>query len=179
MSKITVVSSSLRTKSTSRTVLEEVLEGLKDNKHDVELVDLRKIELNFCKGCMACQELGKCAINDGVNNVLPIVNDSEIIVFVTPIYYYSISGQLKTLLDRMNALYTSETRKFKKVYAVFTCADDQLSAIEGPKKAIEGWVECFDGVELVDTFNGLCLNEVEDIDEETLKKAYSFGKAIK
>lgn len=179
MSKIAIVSSSLKIKSTSRTILEEVLRGLKENKHEVELIDLRNFDLKFCQGCMSCQDIGKCVINDGVNAILPIVEDSEILVFVTPIYYYSISGQLKTLFDRMNALYTSKNRKFKRVYAVFTCADDQPTAIEGPKKAIEGWVDCFEGVELIDTFNGLCLNEVGDIDEETLQKAYAFGKAIK
>lgn len=179
MSKVTVISASLRTRSTSRTLLDGILKGLKENGHEINLIDLRNVKIGFCNGCLACQELGKCVIKDDINGIIPTVKESDTLVFVTPIYYYSIPGQLKTLFDRMNALYTLEDRKFKNVYAVFTCADDQITAIEGPKKAIEGWIECFDGVELKDTFAGLSLNEVEDIDEETLKKAYSFGKAIK
>jgi len=178
MSSITIVSSSLRVKSTSRTILEEVVKGLKENNHDVKLIDLRNIEMKFCQGCMACQKLGRCVIKDDINDILPIINDSDVLIFVSPIYYYSISGQLKTFLDRMNALYSSETRKFQKVYAVFTCADDQPGAVEGPKKAIEGWVECFEGAELADVFTGFALNEVGDIDQAILEKAHVFGKSI-
>lgn len=178
MSKVTVISSSLRTKSTSRTVLEEILKGLKENNHEIKLIDLRNIKMEFCRGCMSCQTTGRCAIKDDINGILPLVNESDTILFVTPIYYYSVSGQLKTFLDRLNALYVSEDRQFKNVYVAFTCADDQPAAIEGPKKAIEGWVECFEGVELKGTFAGLSLNEVNDIDSEILAKAHSFGKSI-
>lgn len=178
MKKVLVVSSSLRGQSTSRALMDEMIKGLKEN-NEVSLIDLRKLDLRFCVGCLACQKTGKCIQKDDINGLLKEVNDADALVFVTPIYYYSISGQLKTFLDRMNPLYISEDRKFKEVYALFTCADDAEGAVEGPIKAIQGWVDCFDGVSLVKTFNGFALNEVGDITPEIKEEAYAFGKSIK
>ena len=177
MSKLVVISSSLRIQSTSRALLDKVLEGVKDH-HEVETIDLRELNYGFCKGCMACQQLGKCVQNDDINKVMDVVSNADILLFVTPIYYYSISGQLKTFLDRLNALYTKDN-KFKKVYSLFTCADDNPKADEGPKKAIQGWVDCFDGVSYVDNFTGFGLDKTSDITGVILDKAYKFGQLIK
>ena len=177
MKKVAVITSSLRTKSTSRTLMDEMVKGLKEH-HEVKIIDISKMNLKYCLGCMTCQDTGKCVIQDDVKNVIETVNGSDILVFVTPVYYYSISGQLKTFLDRMNPLYPREDRKFKEVYALFTCADDNPKATEKPTVAIEGWVECFDGVIYKGSYDGLELGDVTDIKEEQLKEAYEFGKNI-
>lgn len=178
MKKVVVVSSSFRAASTSRVLTEEMVKGLKEN-NNVSLIDLRKINCNYCVGCMACQNTGKCIQKDDINGLLEEIESADVLVFVTPIYYYSISGQLKTFLDRLNPLYVSEKRRFKEIYALFTCADDAETAVEGPTKAIEGWVSCFDGVSLIKTFDGLAVNDVEDITDELKIEAYNFGKEIK
>lgn len=67
------------------------------------------------------------------------------LVFATPIYYYEMSGQLKTFLDRMNPLYPKEN-SFREVYLLAASADDAPEAMDGAVKGIEGWVACFDGV---------------------------------
>lgn len=177
MKKVTVITSSLRAKSTSRTLMNEMVRGLKEH-HEVKIIDISRINLKYCIGCMTCQETGKCVLNDSVKDVIEDVNSADILVFVSPVYYYSISGQLKTFLDRMNPLYPREDRKFKEVYALFTCADDNPKATEKPTAAIEGWVECFDGVTYEGSYDGLALNDVSDISEEQLKEAYELGKNI-
>jgi multimeric flavodoxin WrbA len=178
MKNIVLVSSSLRNQSTSKTLVNEVIKGLKEN-NNVQLIELSKINFGFCHGCLACQKTGKCVIKDDISNILPIVNNADVLIFATPIYYYSISGQLKTFLDRTNPLFISSTRKFKDVYAIFTCADESISATEKPIEAIQGWIDCFEGVRFVKSFNGLGLNSINDIKESLLIDAYNFGKNIK
>ena len=177
MKRVTVITSSLRAKSTSKTLMNEMVKGLKEH-NEVKIIDISRMNLKYCIGCMTCQDTGKCVLNDDVKDVIEDVNSADTLIFVTPIYYYSISGQLKTFLDRMNPLYPREDRKFKEVYALFTCADDDPKATEKPTKAIEGWVECFDGVEYKGSYDGLALNDVGDIVEKDLKGAYEFGKNI-
>ena len=177
MKKVTVITSSLRAKSTSKTLMNEMVKGLKEH-NEVKIIDISHMDLKYCIGCMTCQETGKCVLHDSVKDVIEDVNSANTLIFVTPIYYYSVSGQLKTFLDRMNPLYPREDRKFKEVYALFTCADDNPEAVKKPTAAIEGWVECFDGVEYKGSYDGLALNDVGDITEEQLKGAYEFGSKV-
>lgn len=67
------------------------------------------------------------------------------LVFATPIYYYEMSGQLKTFLDRMNPLYPKEN-SFREVYLLAASADDAPEAMDGAVKGIEGWVAALHGV---------------------------------
>ncbi len=175
MKKITIISSSLRNKSSSYTIAKKIEEAA-HIKNDVSFIDLHNFNLNFCKGCLACQNTGKCVIDDDVKNVLEGVSLSDVIVLVTPIYFYSVSGQLKTFLDRLNPLYIKKN-KFKEFYLVLTCADDDILAKEGPEKDIKGFISCFDDVELVDTLCFTNLNSIDDLSshQEYLDKAFKFG----
>lgn len=64
--------------------------------------------IRFCKGCLACQKTQHCVINDDAPAIVAKMHDADVIVFATPIYYYEMCGQLKTLLDRANPLYSSD-----------------------------------------------------------------------
>ena len=59
------------------------------------------------------------------------------IAFATPIYYYEMCGQMKTLLDRMNPLYTSEYA-FRDIYLLTTAAENDESAMDGAVKGMQG-----------------------------------------
>lgn len=177
MKKIIIISSSLRANSSSKILAEELIKGAKVN-HDIKMIDLSKMKLEYCIGCLACQSSGKCVIEDSVRNVLDEISEADVLIFATPIYYYSISGQLKTFMDRLNPLYIRKNN-FKEVYALFTCGDDNVEAIEGSVKAIEGWISCFNGVEYKGSFNGLGITSSKDITEAIKEKAYDFGNKIK
>ena len=55
--------------------------------------------IQFCIGCLSCQKTQKCVLNDDANLIAEKVKDADTLVFATPIYYYEMSGQMKTLLD--------------------------------------------------------------------------------
>jgi len=146
MSKnVYIVNSTFRKNGNSEILAREFLRGAEEAGNKATLLNLRDLEMKFCVGCLACQKTGRCWQKDGVNAILPAVSATDVVVFATPIYYYSVSGQLKTLLDRMNALYITNNH-FKEVYLLASCADTDENAVRGAESDIAGWVSCFDGV---------------------------------
>jgi hypothetical protein len=102
----------------------------------------------------------------------------DILVFATPVYYYCVSGQLKTMLDRANPLYDSDYA-FTKVYLLATAAEDGPHTVEGTVKAVQGWVDCFDRCELADTVFAGGVEGVGAISgHPALTRAYQLGRAI-
>ena len=178
MKKVLIISTSLRAGSNSEIAAKEVEKGSKEAGNDVEFVTLKDKNIAFCKGCLACQKLGRCIIDDDANPITDKIASSEVIVFVTPIYYYEMSGQMKTLIDRANSLYVRE-KKFKEVYLVTTSAEDEDYVIDGALKGLQGWVDCFDGVELKGHLSLGGFNDPQEIkNHDRLKEAYEFGRKL-
>lgn len=105
--KVVILSTSIRPNSNSDILAEEFARGAKENGNKVEKLSLVGKELQFCRGCLACQKTGKCIIKDDANEIAEKVKNADVVVFATPVYYYAMSGQMKTLIDRMNCLFSS------------------------------------------------------------------------
>ncbi len=176
--KIFIVSSTPRKNGNSDILAEEFARGAREAGHSVEKICLREIDLKFCTGCMYCHTRGTCVIRDGVETLLPRIADSDVLVFATPVYYYEMSGQLKTFLDRMNPLYGRDNR-FRDVYLLASAADTEASAMDGAAKGVQGWIDCFDGVSLKGVVRGTGAEKAGDIRAtNAVKAAYEMGKAV-
>lgn len=180
MSKVLVISTSLRAKSNSDILADRLIAGAKDVGHEVEKISLKGKEIKFCIGCLACQKTQKCVLKDDVAEILDKVKNAETLVFVTPIYYYEMCGQMKTLLDRLNPLYSSDY-KFRNVYMLSTAAEDEDYTPEKAENGLLGWVDCFEKVELKQT---LFCGGINDAGEalgktEEQEEAYEFGRSLK
>lgn len=113
-----------------------------------------------------------------MNSLYDTVQNADVLVFATPIYYYAVSGQLKTFIDRLNPIFSREC-KFKEVYLLATAADDQESAIDGALKDIQGFVDCFDGVELKKSLVATNVTNVGDVEKtKFVNLAYVMGYNI-
>ena len=178
MKNILIISTSLRNNSNSYILAYKFMEGAKEAGNNVELISLQNKNISFCKGCFACQKLGKCIIKDDANQIVEKMLNADVICWATPVYYYSVSGQMKTLIDRANSLYSSNY-KFREVYLLLTATENESFTKEGAIKACQGWVDCFDNVELKDT---LFVGEVTDpndiLNNPLLDKAYELGKNV-
>ena len=108
MKKVIVISTSLRWGSNSDMLADQFVEGAKAVGNEVEKISLVGKNIQFCKGCLGCQKLGHCVINDDVNDIMAKVLKADVVCWATPIYYYEMSGQMKTLIDRMNAMYEQD-----------------------------------------------------------------------
>ena len=141
--KVLIISTSLRGKSNSEILAKECEKGARDAGHDVECLSLRGKDIRFCIGCLSCQKTGSCVLKDDVPEIMVKVKAAEVVVFATPIYYYEMSGQMKTLLDRLNPLYDSDYR-FRDIYMIATAAEDESTTIEKAYNGLQGWVDCFE-----------------------------------
>ena len=162
MKNIIIISSSLRNKSNSELLAEQALKGALSAGNNAELVTLKDKEIRFCKGCLACQKTMKCVIRDDVSGILEKVRAADTVVFATPIYYYELSGQLKTLLDRLNPLYPQEYR-FRDVYLMTTSAEEGNEVVETAVGGLKGWIACFEKARFAGVFNGGGVNDANEV----------------
>ena len=179
MKKVIVISTSLRHGSNSHAMAEQFAKGAEAAGHQVELVSLRGKEIKFCIGCLSCQKTGACVIKDDVPAIMESVLNADVVCWATPIYYYEMSGQMKTLLDRMNPLYPSDY-SFRKVYMLSTATEDEETTPEKALNGLQGWVDCFEKAELA---GALFCGGISDPGEASGKKdeqieAYEFGKSL-
>ena len=179
MSKILVITTSLRAKSNSDILAERMIAGARDAGRDVEHISLKGKSVNYCIGCLACQKTHRCVQKDDAAAIAEKVAAADALVFVTPIYYYEMSGQMKTLLDRMNPLYSSDYR-FRRVYMLSTAADDGEEAPKRAESGLGGWIECFEKAELCGTLFCGGINDPGEAAgrEADLERAYRFGASL-
>ena len=179
MKKVLIVSSSLRAGSNSEILAHEAERGAKDAGNDVEFLTLRGKDIKFCIGCLACQKTGKCVQKDDMAEMIAKVQNADVLIFATPIYYYEMSGQLKTFLDRCNPLFPQEN-KFKDVYLITSAYDSSEHAADRAINGIKGWVECFEQSRFAGELVGGGVDAPKSATnrDDLLKKAYELGKNI-
>lgn len=179
MGKILIVKSSLRVNSNSDYLADYLAKELEKEGKDVSSISLKGKKIAFCHGCLLCQKKGECVIKDDASSISQIMHDAETIIFATPVYYYGMCGQLKTLLDRSNWLYASDY-KFRNVYLLATAAENDLHAVDKTITNLEGWIECFPKAKLQGVLRGVGLDEplAAKEDESLLKEVQSFAKDI-
>lgn len=178
MKNIVIVSSSLRINSNSEILAKKCEIGAKI-KNNVEFISLKNKKIEFCRGCLACQKTQKCVINDDVFEIMNKIKKADVLVFATPIYYYGLSGQLKTLLDRLNPLYADDY-KFREVYMIATAAENSDDAFDKAYNGLLGWVECFEKASLKKIIKGAGINNPNEALKhlDILDNAYRMGVEI-
>lgn len=179
MKKVLIISTSLRNNANSEILARETERGAKDAGHDVEFVTLKDKEIKFCIGCLACHKHGKCVINDDANEITAKMKNADIIVWATPVYYYEMSGQMKTMIDRANSLYGTDY-KFREVYLITTAADSSKGVVQSVINGVNGWIACFSGVKLCGFIDGVGLEAPDDVkgNQKLLEEAYNMGRGI-
>ena len=176
--KILILSTSPRRGSNSEALAEAFAKGAAESGHEVELIAMREKDLRFCRGCFACQKSGKCVIRDDMQQIVPKMEQADVLVFATPIYYYEMSGQMKTLLDRGNPLFVADYR-FRDVYLLASAAEDEGFVPQRARSGLEGWVECFPKAKLCGSvFGGGVTGAGEIAGSPALEKAREMGRCV-
>ena len=179
MSKsVLIISTSPRKGSNSDALAEEFARGVLEAGNQVEKIQLYDKAIGFCKGCLVCQKTKRCVIRDDADTIAQKMLTVDVIVFATPIYYYEMCGQMKTMLDRANPLYPADYA-FQDIYLLAAAADKDKSAMDGAIKGLEGWIACFEKVRLAGTIFGGGADAVGTIQgNPALKEAYDLGRRV-
>jgi len=143
MKKVLIISSSPRN-GNSLLLSEEFAKGAKDSGNDVELIKLQDYTINYCKGCGYCNNAKKCIQKDDADIIIQKMIDADVIVLATPVYFYTMSAQLKTLIDRACARYLEI--KNKEFYYIMTSWDDQKENLKKTLESLRGFtIDCLEG----------------------------------
>lgn len=176
--KVVVISTSIRANSNSEDLAKSFADGATYAGNEVDFITLKDKQISFCKGCLACQQTGKCVIKDDVTKIMDKVIGSDIVVWATPIYYYEMSGQMKVLIDRLNPMFSMDY-KFRDVYFLATAAEDGEYVYEKALSGLNGWIDCFDKAKLKGyVFCGGVTMGGEISDNAKLKEAYDMGTGV-
>lgn len=176
--KVLVISTSPREGGNSDTLADEFVRGALDAGNDTEKISLHGKTIGFCKGCLACQRTQRCVIHDDADAIAQKMLTADVIVFATPIYYYGMCGQMKTLLDRANPLFTADYA-FRDIYLLAAAAEDDKHTVDGAVTGLCGWVDCFEKARMAGTvFAGGVASVGEIQGHPALKKAYEMGRNV-
>ena len=177
--EVLILSTSPRAGGNSEILADEFMRGAAEAGHDVNKICLYDKKINFCKGCLACQATRKCVIHDDAETIVAQMKQADVLAFATPIYFYEMSGQMKTLLDRTNPLFPAKYA-FGGVYLLATSADGDAGSMDGAVKGLEGWISCFPPARLAGVVRGTGADEKGAIRDKAgaLAEAYEMGKNV-
>lgn len=137
--KIVVLKSSGHTHGSSNLLADAFIRGAKESGHTITEIDVYKANVKPCTGCVACGYEGTCVQRDDMTSIRQNILDSDMIVFVTPLYYYGFSAQLKTVIDRFcafNGSLTSKQMKSVLITAAWNADDWTFEALETHYKTL-------------------------------------------
>ncbi len=179
MSKnVLVISTSPRKGGNSDVLAEAFARGARAAGNEVEKVELRERSLAFCRGCLTCVRTQRCVIGDAAP-IVEKMRTADVIAFATPIYYYGMCGQMKTLLDRSNPLYGSDYR-FRDIYLLCAAAEDGEHTADGAVTGLQGWIDCFEKARLAGTVFAGGVTAVGEIQgHPALETARALGAAVR
>lgn len=108
MIKVLALMGSPRTGQNTDTLCDAVLEGAESSGAVVEKITVSKLRINPCTACYQCAQNGTCIIPDDGTQLYAKYDSADCIVVASPIYFQSVSAQLKTVIDRCQALWVSK-----------------------------------------------------------------------
>ena len=109
---VLVLSSSPRRGGNSDLLCDQFVIGATESGHRVEKIFLKDKKINYCTGCGTCFNRDKsCPQKDDMTEILEKMVSADVIVMATPVYFYTMCGQMKTLIDRTCSRYTEISDK--------------------------------------------------------------------
>lgn len=137
---ILIIASSLRKGGNSDTLCDEFARGARESGNQVEKLYLGDLNIGYCTGCGSCFAGNGCSQKDDMEIVKEKLAAADVIVFASPIYFYTICGQMKTFVDRLCAFYRELSNK--KFYYIFTSADTAKSTMDKAVAEFDGLMMC-------------------------------------
>lgn len=176
--KVLVLSASPRKGGNSDLLCDQFMLGAKEAGHETEKIFLRDKEINYCIGCGACYNTGKgCPQEDDMPEVLEKMIAADVIVIATPVYFYTMNGQMKTLIDRTCSRYTEINDK--DFYFIATAANDNKQAMERTFEGFRGFTSCLEGAKEKGVIYGAGVWQMGDVKgHPAMEQAYEMGKTV-
>jgi multimeric flavodoxin WrbA len=137
--KILILNGSPRKNGNTEHLTKMVSDGLTQAGADVQQFRLADLNIHPCIGCGNCEAKGLCIFDDDMQMLYKHIADADIIILASPIYFYGLTAQLKSCIDRCQALWSRKyilkkpvsTRKNRKGYLISVAASSGKKVFEG------------------------------------------------
>jgi multimeric flavodoxin WrbA len=180
MKNILIITGSPRKNGNSTLLANAFIEGAKVNEHKIMLFEAGRKKIKGCVACNTCFSKGNaCSFNDDFNEIVPMIENADIIVFCTPLYWFTFPTQLKSVIDKMYSFIIGKKKLKIKESILMVCAETD------DKKDFDGIIRTY---ELITNYQGwknniiLTIPNVNEIGEikntDGLEKAKKIGLNI-
>lgn len=178
--KVLVIVGAKKNGNTDKLV-KRFVEGAVSAGHEVNTEYLfTKKDVHGCIDCQTCKKNGGvCVWKDDIAPMLDKVLAADMLVFASPVYYFSISSQLKMFMDRTYAII--EKIRDKKFYFIATAegpSDKYAWGFKRVTEPIQGWVDCFVGMQFVKTICCYDTGTLDVTESDAYKEALEAGASI-
>lgn len=178
MKQVLIISASPRKNGNSDLLCDQFAQGAKESGHHVEKVFLTEKQIGYCRGCGVCNTTHVCVQKDDMAEILDKMVKADVIVLATPVYFYTMDGQLKTFIDRTVPRYTEITNK--DFYFILAAADTEKANLVRIMEEFRGFTEdCLSGAREAGIICGVGAWEKGEIKRTpAYEEAYEMGKNI-
>lgn len=177
--KIVILEGSPNQNGSSNLLAENFICGAEEAGHSVQVIDAAHANIHPCTGCIHCGYEGPCSQKDDMGGIRQKILDADMMVFVTPLYYYGMSAQLKTLIDRFCAFNGSIQRKHMKAALISVAWNSDnwtFDALEAHYKTLVRYLNLKDMGMVLGTG---CGTPAMTQSSKFPKMAYELGKNLK
>jgi len=181
---ILIINGATRKNGNTDIIISRIIKGAKSINFKPTIIELKNKNISNCIGCYTCLKESKCFFDDDMTKIRNAVNNAELIIFASPLYWCVVTGLMKTFLDRLFFYYHPQNKGLiagKKVIIVTTMNQKDINSES--KVLVDFYKRLFNclGVKIVDMFffndimeKGSVLNKPEH-----LEQAYSIGANLK
>ena len=177
--KITVITGSARKNGTSNYMADEFIRGAEESGHEVYRFDSARADVKHCLGCNACGMGAKpCIHKDDFAQLREHLLNSDVVAFVTPMYYFGMSSTLKKVIDRFYSIDPQLKEKNNKgilISVQHAPVDAVKDALNNHYQTILSWLN----MENAGIINAIGIESVEHLKQTPYpKQAYELGKSL-
>ena len=176
--KVLILSGSPRKGGNSDTLCDQFMKGALEAGNEVEKIWVQSMKVTPCLACYYCKShAGECTIKDDMKEILDKMLAADVLVLSSPVYFYSITAQLKAVIDRTVARWLEF--KGKEFYYIMTAAEDTDTVMNCTLECMRGLAECLEGsVEKGVIYGKGVYGKGEINGHPAMQQAYEMGKTI-
>lgn len=180
MAQVLVLMSSPRKNGNTDRLANAFIKGVEENGYSTEKIYVNYQNIKPCLGCNICQKTNQCVQKDDMQEIYEKMLEAKVIVFASPVYFYTFNASMKLLIDRTFAI--EKTIHDKDFYLLTTGLAPEESYFRIIKDTFQKYIDCLrvGGNRFVDSILGFQTGNKDDIEKtNALEKAYNMAKEIK
>jgi multimeric flavodoxin WrbA len=170
--KIFIVSASARKEGNSDTLCGHFIKGAAEAGHHIEKIRLHEMKIKPCLGCGTCRDSGKCVHDDDMAENLDKMVQADVIVLATPVYFYSMNGNLKQFIDRTYSRFRQMSGK--DFYFILTMGAPDKEYAKIALEGLGGYIKCVPNSKE----KGIIFGFNDTVNVSAAQEAYALGKQI-